>query len=577
MLYDSMVSSARQCFSQQYFVFFREKPPHIVAKFPFWRHIKQITDLIHPDDFYKLTLRSGEYERMNNQITYMMFGLYLLLTLGVGVYFYDRKAKLEDYLLGGRAMGSWVTALSAQASDMSGWLLLGLPGAVFLFGIGQAWIAVGLLAGTILNWVLVAPRLRIYSAQLGALTISSFISLRFRDPLHLLRSLSALVTIFFFTIYAASGLVGAGKLFESMFGINYTLAVVIGLLVIVIYTASGGFLAVCWTDLFQGLLMFGALVILPLAVILRMDDGAIMQAAAEKEISMDLLPTLAGVSAGEAWYNSPEALKTLALATSLAWGLGYFGQPHILTRFMGIKSVKLLPRTITIAVIWVICSLAGAVLVGLAAIPLFDTLPAGDHEKVFIYLIQRFFSPYIGGVLLAAIMAAIMSTIDSQLLVSSSTLTEDCYGHFIRPRAGTGERVLVSRLCVILIAGAAGVLALIPGSSIFELVTFAWGGFGAAFGPVVLAGLFSKRTTWVSAVAGMVAGITALLLWHWFRFNLYLYEIVPGFLANFAVMWIVNIFHPQKDQRVLSEFRVMKRELHHGGEYRNSDEAASRG
>ncbi len=498
---------------------------------------------------------------MSIRVTYVMFILYLLATLGIGVYFYDRKAKLEDYLLGGRAMGSWVTAFSAQASDMSGWLLLGLPGAIYLYGIGRMWIAVGVLAGTVLNWLLVAPRLRVYSAQLGALTISSFISLRFRDPLHLLRFFSAAVTIFFFTIYMASGLVGAGKLFESVFDINYTLAVGIGMLVILLYTVSGGFLAVCWTDLFQGFLMLFALVLLPLVVVTHIEPGAIAQAAADRGVSMNLLPTLSRIAPGDRWYDSPGMLSLLALTTSLAWGLGYFGQPHILVRFMGIRSARLLPKTMLIAIIWASCALIGAVMIGLTAIPIFDQLPPGDHEKVFIFLTQRFFSPYLGGVLLAAIMAAIMSTIDSQLLVSSSTLTEDCYGHFFRLKADSRERLLANRCSVVLIALAAGALAMMPGNSIFDLVTLAWGGFGATFGPVILMGLFSRRTTWVAALAGMAAGGGALLCWRLFEFHWYLYEIVPGFAANFMVMAAVNVFHPQRDKCILQEYRQMKHEL----------------
>jgi sodium/proline symporter len=488
---------------------------------------------------------------MNYDATYLTFALYLLFMIAVGIYFYRKATHLEDYLLGGRGMGSWVTALSAQASDMSGWLLMGLPGAVFLYGMDQAWIAIGLGLGTLFNWLFISPRLRVYTEKTDSLTLSTFLGNRFRDPSGSLRLLSAVITLIFFTIYASSGLVGAGKLFESMFGINYTLAVIVGTAVMIFYTLLGGFLAVCWTDLFQGALMFFAIVILPVVAFHHLDPGAVTAACQTKNISLSIIP------AGSA------GLAILTIISTMAWGLGYFGQPHILVRFMSIKSVRELPKSMTIAMIWVIISLIGAVIIGLLAIPMYKSLPQGDHEKVFIYMIRDLFNPYVGGVLLAAILAAIMSTIDSQLLVSSSTLTEDFYSFIIRKDASEKEQMLVSRLCVLIIAVISCALALNPNNTIFSLVTFAWGGFGAAFGPVVIMALFSRKTSWRSALSGMLIGTVVLLFWYFSGLNKYMYEIVPGFIANIVTIFILNHFFQVNNPEIEEEFDYVVSQVKH--------------
>lgn len=475
--------------------------------------------------------------------TIITFLVYLVFLLGVGIYFYRRTSSIEDYLLGGRGMGVWVTALSAQASDMSGWLLMGLPGAVYLYGIGQSWIAIGLFIGTVCNWVWTAPRLRVYTEQTSSLTLSSFFESRFKDPSGLLRIISAVITLLFFTIYASSGMAGAGKLFESMFGIPYSSAVIGGCLVIVLYTFMGGFLAVCWTDLFQGALMVAAIVIVPIIAFASEGGmGAVSAAAAVKDISMQLVVPGAGGAA------------VIGIISTMAWGLGYFGQPHILARFMSIRDVKEMSRSAWIAIIWVLISLAGAIFVGLIGIAMFDTPPGGDAEKVFIYMISALFNPWVGGILLAAILSAIMSTIDSQLLVSSSALTEDLYQKMIKREATEKELILVGRLCVIAISVISMVLALNPSSSILGLVSYAWGGFGAAFGPVVLMALFSRKTTWKSALAGMVTGAVVCVLWKEIGLGSLMYEIVPGFVMNFLVILIMNSLIPQQDQEILDEF-----------------------
>lgn len=475
--------------------------------------------------------------------TITTFVVYLVFLLFIGWFFYKRTSSIEDYLLGGRSMGVWVTALSAQASDMSGWLLMGLPGAVFLSGMNQSWIAIGLFIGTVLNWWLVAPRLRVYTEQTSSLTLASFFESRFRDPTGLLRIIAAILTLFFFTIYASSGMAGAGKLFESMFGISYASAVIGGCIVIVLYTFLGGFLAVCWTDLFQGALMFFSILIVPIVAYFVVGGAdQVVEASSLKGISLSLF------SSGGA------TLSVAAIISTMAWGLGYFGQPHILARFMSIRSVKQMRRSSVIAIIWVLISLAGAVCIGLIGIAMFDSAPGGDAEKVFIYMITELFNPWVGGILLAAILSAIMSTIDSQLLVSSSALTEDFYQKIIKRDASQKELILIGRVCVVLISVIAMVLALNPKSSILSLVSYAWGGFGAAFGPVVLAALFSKRTSWQAALAGMITGAVVCVLWKEIGLGAYMYEIVPGFIANALVILIVSAIKPNSDSEIDSEY-----------------------
>jgi sodium/proline symporter len=441
-------------------------------------------------------------------------------------------------------MGSWVTALSAQASDMSGWLLMGLPGAIYLAGTGKVWIAIGLFAGTVLNWMLVSARLRIYTQKTNAITLPCFLEARFKDPTGALRIFSAIIILIFFTIYASSGLVATGKLFESTFEVPYHIAVVIGGLIIIAYTFLGGFLAVCWTDLLQGALMVLAIVVVPVLTYHRAGGiDTISEAMALKDISPSLLP-----EAG----TLPAAF--CMIVSSMAWGLGYFGQPHILVRFMSIKSVDKLGKSMTIAIVWVLLSLSGAVFVGFIGIAMYDNLSGGQEEKVFIYMIRDLFNPWFGGILLAAIFSAIMSTIDSQLLVSSSALSEDFYCKAIKKQASQKEIVLVGRACVIIISVIALIMAMDRDNTILDIVSYAWGGFGAAFGPLVLFALFSRKTSWQSALAGMLTGTVVLVLWKQIGLSDKMYEIVPGFAANCFTILLLNLLIGQKDERVLKEF-----------------------
>jgi len=481
--------------------------------------------------------------------TLVTFIAYFIVLLGIGFYFYRRSANIEDYLLGGRAMGSWVTALSAQASDMSGWLLMGLPGAIYLGGMGNSWIAIGLFIGTVLNWKLVSTRLRVYTQKTNAITLPCFFEARFKDPTGLLRIVSAIIILIFFAIYASSGLVATGLLFESTFGVKYYNAVIIGGLVIIAYTFLGGFLAVCWTDLLQGALMVFAIVIVPVLTYHTVGGAqAIKEAMASKGISTSLIP-------------QSQKLPILAVISTMAWGLGYFGQPHILVRFMSVKSLQKLSKSMAIAITWVFLSLSGAVVIGFIGIPMFENLSGGEEEKVFIYMIRKLFNPWFGGILLAAIFSAIMSTIDSQLLVLSSALSEDFYLKSIRKQASEKEIIWVGRACVILTSIIALIIAFVSDKTILEIVAFAWAGFGAAFGPLVLFALFSRKTSWQSALAGMVTGTVVLVLWKQVELSNTMYEIVPGFISNCLTIFLVNTFVGQKDESILKEFDDVVNEI----------------
>ena len=471
------------------------------------------------------------------------FVAYFIGLTGIGLYFWHKNRSVEDYLLGGREMGAWVTALSAQASDMSGWLLMGLPGAIYISGLSDSWIAMGLFIGTVLNWCLVSGRLRVYTQVTESITLPCFFEERFADPTGLLRILSAMIILVFFTIYASSGLVATGRLFESTFNISYQTAVLSGCAIIVLYTFLGGFMAVCWTDLFQGLLMLGAVVVVPVLAYHQIGGrDAIEMAMQAKGISKSFIPDT--------------KIPALTIISAMAWGLGYFGQPHILTRFMSVKTLHKLNKSKMIAIVWVAISLFAAVMIGLVGIGMFEALDVAqkDHEKVFIHMIGEVMGPWLGGIMLAAILSAIMSTIDSQLLVSSSALTEDFYQKILNRNATEKEVVLIGRLCVIIISVVALALALNPKDSILGIVSYAWGGLGAAFGPLVLCALFCRRTTWQAALAGMACGTVVLVVWKQVGLSATLYELVPGFVTNSLVILTVSHLFPQSQTQVLTQY-----------------------
>jgi sodium/proline symporter len=478
----------------------------------------------------------------------LTFAAYFALVLLIGWYAYRRTASISDFILGGRRLGSGVAALSASASDMSGWLLLGLPGLAYAAGLESVWLAGGLLAGTWLNWRLMAVRLRVFSEAYGdALTVPEYLANRFHDRGGWLRALASGFILLFFLIYTSSGLVAGGKLFESVFGLPYVWAVAAGTVAILLYTAVGGFLAVSWTDVLQGLLMAAALVAVPL--IAFSDMGGLASGLARiEQINPNLLTVFTGADG--------KALGLVGILSLAAWGLGYFGQPHILARFQAIHSAAAVATARRIAVTWVAVTLTGATLVGLAGNVALDTPLAGDErEKVFILLVNLLFHPVMAGICLSAILAAIMSTADSQLLVSSAAFTEDLYRNLLRRDAGPRELVAVGRLSVAVLAGLAFIIAMDPQAQVLDLVSYAWAGFGAAFGPALLLSLYWRGMTRRGAVAGIVVGGIAVVVWKQLQGGLFdLYEIVPGFLLSLLSIWLVSRADPAPREALEREY-----------------------
>ncbi len=483
----------------------------------------------------------------NNLGIAFTFAAYLLLMLGIGVVAYKRTTNLSDYILGGRSLGPWTSAISAGASDMSGWLLLGLPGAAYLSGLSASWIAVGLLVGTWLNWLIVARRLRVYSFTSGdSLTLPEFFANRFRDKSHVLRVVSAIFILMFFLFYTSSGLVAGGKLFETVFGFDYIVAVTIGTIAIISYTFFGGFLAVSWTDLIQGLMMVVALLIVPIIAMTELGGiGASgSQILAENP---DMLSWFVDASNGE-------TLTAIGIISSLAWGLGYFGQPHILARFAGIRSADDIPKARRIAVTWSGLCLVAAMAVGILG-TVYMTRDLGDGETIFMVMVNAIFHPVIAGVLLAAILAAVMSTADSQLLVSSSALTDDFYKAILRKDAGQNELVWVGRFAVIGIAVIAYLLAMNPDSTVLGLVSYAWAGFGAAFGPALIMALFWRRMNTAGALAGIVVGGVTVVVWAEMSGGIFdLYEIVPGVILAYIAIVVASLATAEPNDEITAEF-----------------------
>ncbi|WP_129669476.1 sodium/proline symporter PutP [Phytoactinopolyspora endophytica] len=479
------------------------------------------------------------------------FVVYLIAMVAIGIWVYRRTHSFTDFALGGRKLNAPTAALSAQASDMSGWLLLGLPGAVYAAGIGATWIAVGLAVGTYLNWKFVAPRLRTYTERAkDAVSLSAYLEERFEDRTRMLRIVSAAVIVVFFTVYVASGLVAGGVLFEEMFGMNFELAVTISAAVIVVYTFLGGFLAVSLTDAIQGTLMFLALLAIPLVGIgLLGGFGALNDALNDQK--PDLLDMGAEASFADGTWADGGSLSVIAVVSLLAWGLGYFGQPHILARFMGIRSVGDITVARRIGTSWALVTLAGASLVGLVGIAQLDE-PLENQETVFIALTEQMLDPWLAGIILAAVLAAIMSTADSQLVVSSTALTEDFYRAFLNRQASNMTLVWVGRLTVTGVAVVAYVIAL-GGGAVLEIVSYAWAGFGAAFGPVIILSLFWPRMTGAGAMAGIVGGALTVVLWE--HVDPYMgpfegiYEIIPGVLLATVAALVFGRFVGRPPER----------------------------
>jgi len=474
----------------------------------------------------------------NNGIIGATFLVYLVAVLLIGYMAWRRTRNLRDYILGGRGLGEWVTALSAQASDMSGWLLLGLPGYAYLAGLESIWLLLGLLVGTYANWKLVAERLRRETERYSdSLTLPDFFEARFEDRSRALRIVSGVFILVFFTFYTSSGLVAGGKLFESVFGLPYLWAVTAGGAAVVLYTFFGGFLAVSWTDFLQGSLMFLAL--LAVAVVgVQAVGGPDELIGTMRTVNPELLDMMSTATG--------EPLGWIAIVSLLGWGLGYAGQPHILARFMAIRRPQDIASSRVIAMVWVSVALVCATLVGLVGIGLVSPpLQGADSEKVFMALATLLLDPVVAGICLAGILAAVMSTADSQLLVASSAVAEDFYKGLWRRDAGQHELLWVGRLAVVGIALVAFYLARDPDSKVLELVAYAWAGFGASFGPAILLSLYWSGMTRNGALAGIVSGGLTVIVWKQLGGGLFdLYEIVPGVIVSVLAIVLVSKFVP---------------------------------
>ena len=498
----------------------------------------------------------------------LAFSLYFIAMLGIGVYFFLRSKVVteKDYFLGGRQMGPWVTAMSAQASDMSAWLLMGLPGSILAFGFGQAWIGIGLAIGTALNWILVAKRLRKFSRAAGdSITLPQYLSNRFLSKSHAVSIICAVVFLVCFTIYVASAFVAGAGVFTTLVPeLDASAAMIIFAAIVVIYTFLGGFNAVCWTDFFQGLLMLGALLIVPIVV------------GFWRELEPAALTTIYTGPAGEEFKFTTNFFSASwkEIISGLGWGLGYFGMPHIIVRFMAIEKPSMVKKSATVAIIWVVLSLGATILIGyLGRMFVYSNgtdlsevlLAQGKQSLIFVELARDVFPSFIAGLLLAAIIAASMSTADSQLLVAASSFASDLYKPIIRKNASNREMLWVSRVIVLIIAVVAYFIASSKGKAaqaIMDLVSNAWGIFGAAFGPAVLLSLFWKRFTYKGAVAGIITGALVDMLWLWLPVSngatlasiTGVYEIIPGFIVGAIAAVVATLLDKKPSAEVEAIF-----------------------
>lgn len=481
--------------------------------------------------------------------------LYFLAMIGIGFYAYRRIHDLNDYMLGGRSLGPAVSALSAGAADMSQWLLMGLPGAIYVAGLVEWWIAIGLTIGAWLNWKLVAPRLRVYTqVSNDSITIPSFFHNRFKENAKILRIVSGIIILVYFTFYVSSGFVASGVFFESSFGYSYHLGLFIVGGVLVLYTLVGGFLAVSYTDFVQGTIMFLALISVP--IIGGFVNGGLGETI---EAVKNFDPN---------WLSLTATATVTGIISSLAWGLGYFGQPHIIVRFMAIRTAKETKQARRIGIGWMILSLAGAAATAFVGVAYFQQnagVELTDPEAVFIQMGQILFHPFIAGILLAAVLAAIMSTVSSQLIVTSSALVEDIYKAIYKSDASEKHYILLGRIAVLVVAIVAALLAWEQSNTILNLVAFAWAGFGASFGPIVLLALYWRKFTSQGALAGMIVGAVTVFIWGNSALSGYLYEIVPGFLLNLIVAIVVSKMTYKPIPEVEKEFdetmRLLKEEM----------------
>ena len=485
---------------------------------------------------------------MNYQL--LAFILYFIAMMGIGIYFFFKMRgdgnSEKSYFLGGRSMGPYVTAMSAQASDMSGWLLMGFPGSILAFGFGQMWIGIGLALGTALNWIFIAKRLRRFSVAAGdSITIPQYLSNRFASKSLVLRIVCAVVFFVCFTVYVASGFKAGGILFAEVIpSLSVNTATLIFAVIIIVYTFTGGYKAVCWTDFFQGLMMLVAILAVPIVIYFTkdLDPSLINEGFLGTENEFVMNPFKSG------WKD---------IVSGLAWGLGYFGMPHILVRFMSIKKASLIKKSATVAIIWVVITLGAAVAIGyLGRLMYPELITNGSHESVFIEMVKELFPAFIAGILLSAILAAAMSTADSQLLVASSSFTSDIYKPVFRKNASDKEILWVGRIVVIVIAVIAFFISINPkATSIMDLVSNAWAGFGAAFGPVIILSLFWKRFTYKGAVAGILGGSITVVLWIAFLSkSTGIYELLPSFIVGLILCIVVSLIDKKPSEEVMKIF-----------------------
>lgn len=504
---------------------------------------------------------------------------YMAVVIGIGIYFAKRSNQSsEDYFLGGRSLGPWVTAMSAEASDMSGWLLMGLPGVAYWCGLSDAaWTSIGLALGTYINWLLVAKRLRRYSAVAGdAITLPDFFSNRFHEKKKVIMTLSALFILIFFTVYASSCFVTCGKLFSTLFGASYQSMMIAGAVFVVIYTFLGGFLAESASDFMQAVVMIFALTVILITGTLAAGG---LQAVVDNAKNIPGFFTFFGIASpsvdangiqqvanGAPVFGEAGSYGFLTIISTLSWGLGYFGMPQVLLRFMAIRKTDELVRARRIATVWVVISLAAAVLIGLmgrAMFPVHETLnTASGAENVFIVLSRHLLPPLLAGLVMAGILAATISSSDSYLLIAASAVSLNIFKGILKKDASDKQVMTMSRIILLLIAVAGVVIAMDENSVIFTIVSFAWAGFGAVFGPIMLFSLFWKRTTQAGAVAGMVTGGVMVFLW-----NLVLkplggvfgiYELFPAFVLSCLVILVVSLLTPVPSAQIQQEFDLAR-------------------
>lgn len=500
----------------------------------------------------------------------LAFICYLGMMIIVGLHTMRKTKAADDYFLGGRGLSGPVAALSAQASDMSGWLLMGLPGSMYALGTGQAWIAIGLLIGTIINWLIIAKPLRAYTIVAGnSLTLPEFLTNRYHDNKNILKTISAVVIVIFFLVYTASALAAGGTLFETVLGWDYHVALLVGAIVILTYTLMGGFLAVCTTDFIQGSLMLIGLLIVPILAFFFI-DGNFMDVLSSTGVNSEHYLSL--------MYNGDHPITAVEIISNLAWGLGYCGMPHILIRFFAIKSGDEVKKSARIAIIWDIIASVMALIVAivgrafLAPVILGETEGASGSESVFIEMIQKIFMDYlplafVGGIFLCGILAAIMSTADSQLLMCSSSISQDIYKGLIKKDAKDEHVLNLGRIATFAIAIIAIVIAWDPESSVMALVSDAWAGLGASFGPLIVMSLFWKRTNLPGAIAGLVSGAATVIVWDYLPIvggstiasATGLYSLFVGFIVSLLCIIIVSLLTKAPDESILKEFEDYKK------------------